>query len=128
MGRKANQAMIGAFVVGAVLLAVAGAVLLSGNRFFRHTQTVVAYFDGSLKGLDIGAPVTLNGVNIGSVTDVKVVIDPQNASIRTPVFFKIDTGRLRDGNGARVKGKTTYRHWLSSSSEASAPGSSSRAS
>ena len=102
MGRKASQAMIGAFIVGAVVLAVAGVVFLSGDRWFRHTETVVAYFDGSLEGLDVGAPVTFNGIKIGSVTDLRVVIDPTEASMRTPVFFKIDTGRLRDGDGAKL--------------------------
>ncbi len=102
MARKANQAIIGAFVLGAVLLAVAGVVVLGGGRFFHHTQTLVAYFDGSLEGLDIGAPVTFNGVKIGSVTDVRVVIDPRDASIRTPVFFKIDARRLHDGGGGRI--------------------------
>ena len=105
MGRKANQALVGGFVLGAVLLAVAGIVLLSGDRFFHHTQTVVAYFDRSLEGLDVGAPVTFNGVRIGSVTEVKVVIDSDDVSIRTPVFFTIDSARLRDGNGARVNGR-----------------------
>ena len=42
MAQKANQAIIGAFVLGAVLLAVAGVVVLGGGRFFRHTQTKAA--------------------------------------------------------------------------------------
>jgi paraquat-inducible protein B len=105
MSRKANPAIIGAFVLGAVLLAVAGVVVLTGDPFFRRTQTFVAYFVGSLEGLDVGAPVTFNGVRIGSVTDVRVVIDPRDGSIRTPVFFKVDRARLRDGNGAKVTGK-----------------------
>jgi len=109
VGRKANQAIIGAFVLGAVLLAVAGVVVLSGNRFFRDTQTVVAYFDGSLEGLDLGAPVTFNGVKIGSVTDLKVVIDPRDESIRTPVFFKIDAHRLHDAGGGRITLKRDSR-------------------
>ena len=105
MGQRANQAIIGVFVLGAVLLAVAGVVLLTGDRFFRHTtQSFVAYFEGSLGGLDVGAPVTFNGVRIGSVTDLKVVLDPQDASIRTPVFFTIDAARLRDGSGTKLTG------------------------
>ena len=102
MARKANQALIGAFVLGAVLLAVAGVVVLGGGKFFRQTRTGVAYFDGSLAGLEIGAPVTFNGVKIGSVTDVRVVIDPHDASIRTPVFYEIDAGRLHDADGGTI--------------------------
>jgi phospholipid/cholesterol/gamma-HCH transport system substrate-binding protein len=109
VGRKANQAVIGAFVLGAVLLAVAGVVVLSGDRLFRDTQTVVAYFDGSLEGLDIGAPVTFNGVKIGSVTDLKVVIDPSDESIHTPVFFKIDAHHLHDTGGRKITLKRESR-------------------
>jgi len=101
--------MIGAFVLGAVLLGVAGVVVLSGDRLFRDTQTVVAYFDGSLEGLDIGAPVTFNGVKIGSVTDLKVVIDPRDESIRTPVFFRIDAHHLHDAGGGRITFKQESR-------------------
>ncbi len=111
MGRKANQAVIGAFVLGAVLLAVAGVVVLSGDRFFRDSQMVVAYFDGSLEGLDIGAPVTFNGVKIGSVTDLRVVIDPRDESIHTPVFFKIDARHLHDAGGGRITLKRESRRF-----------------
>src|SRR5438874_13147894 len=103
VGRKANQAIIGAFVLGAVLVAVAGVVVLGSDRFFRHATTFVAYFDGSLEGLDIGAPVTFNGVRIGSVTNVKVVIEADGASIRTPVFFDIDGRRLHDVAGGTIR-------------------------
>src|SRR5262249_59035199 len=103
MGRRTNQAIIGAFVLGALLLGVAGIVVLSGGRFFRHSLTLVAYFDGSLEGLDVGAPVTFNGVRIGSVTKLKVVVGPSEAFIRTPVFFRIDTDRLRDSNGGKIE-------------------------
>jgi len=62
VARKANQALIGAFVLGAVLLAVAGVFVLSGDRFFvAPRKTHVAFFEGSLEGLDIGSPVTFNG-------------------------------------------------------------------
>ena len=103
MARKANQALVGAFVLGALLLAVAGVVVLGGGHFLRRAETVVAYFDGSLKGLDIGSPVTFNGVKIGSVVDIGVVIDPRDGSIRTPVVFSIDLRHLHLAGGGRIK-------------------------
>ena len=48
--------------------------------------------------------MTFNGVRIGSVTDLGVVIDPHDASIRTPVVFTIDAARLRGGNGTKLAG------------------------
>ena len=44
MARKSNPALIGAFVVGALVLAVAALVVFGGGKFFHDTQTLVAYF------------------------------------------------------------------------------------
>ena len=48
--------------------------------------------------------MTFNGVRIGSVTDLGVVIDPHDASIRTPVVFTIDVARLRGVDGTKFGG------------------------
>jgi paraquat-inducible protein B len=93
MARRSNPALLGAFVLGAVILAVAGLVIFGGGRFFRTTQTWVAYFDESVKGLVVGAPVTIRGVKVGSVTAIKVVLDPKSVSVRTPVYFELDPSR-----------------------------------
>ena len=101
MARRANPALIGGFVVGAVALAVVGLVLFGGGMFFRQTKALVAYFEGSVKGVSIGAPVTFQGVKVGAVTDVKVVIDPKTMTITTPVFFEIDAARLTEASGGK---------------------------
>jgi len=100
MPRRANPALIGGFVIGAVALAVAGLVVFGGGRFFRQTKALVAYFEGSVKGVSIGAPVTFQGAKVGTVTDVRVVIDPATLKITTPVFFEIDASRLTEASGA----------------------------
>jgi paraquat-inducible protein B len=102
MAKRANPALIGAFVVGALTLAVVGVVVFGGGRFFRVTKPVVAYFEGSVKGVSIGAPVTFQGVKIGSVTDVRVVIDAKDLKISTPVFFEIDASRLTEVSGQKI--------------------------
>jgi phospholipid/cholesterol/gamma-HCH transport system substrate-binding protein len=121
MARRANPAMIGAFVLGAVVLGVAALVVFGGGKFMKKTQPLVAYFDGSLKGMAIGAPVTFNGVKIGSVTDFKVIIDTKSvaaarrvddyiddhyiertSTITTPVYFEIDADRLYSTTGKKI--------------------------
>ena len=102
MAKRANPTLIGGFVVGAVLLAVAGLIVLGGGRFFRVTKPMVAYFEGSVKGLSIGAPVTFQGVRVGTVTDVRAVIDTNDLRITTPVFFEIDASHLTEANGTRL--------------------------
>ncbi len=94
MSRKANPAVIGAFVLGAVAIAVGGLFFFGGGKFFRTTETYVAFFDGSLKGLEVGAPVTFRGVRIGSVKDISVVYDVDTSELSIPVIFDIDLDRL----------------------------------
>lgn len=94
MSRKANPAVVGGFVLGAIAIAVGGLFFFGGGKFFRTTSTYVAYFDGSLKGLEIGAPVTFRGVRIGTVKDISVVYDVDNSELTIPVIFEVDLDRL----------------------------------
>lgn len=70
MRRSANKTLIGAFVVGGLALFVAAFVLLGAGSFSGVKPTAVAYFDDSVSGLDIGAPVKFRGVSIGKVSQV----------------------------------------------------------
>jgi paraquat-inducible protein B len=94
MSRKANPAVVGGFVLGAIVLAVAGVFFFGGGKFFKTTETYVSYFEGSLKGLEVGAPVTFRGVRVGSVQDIKVVYQLKNNNLKIPVIFEIDLDRL----------------------------------
>ena len=90
MSKKANPTVIGLFVVGAVALVVAGILIFGGGQFFGQKLYYVLYFEDSLKGLNKGAPVMFRGTKVGSVTDIKVVIDGQDESIRVPVYMELD--------------------------------------
>lgn len=103
MARRANPALIGGFVVGAIVLAVIALVLLGGGRFMTQKKPLVAYFEGSVKGVTIGAPVTFRGAKIGAVTDVQVIVDTKKDTIVTPVFFDLDASRLHDISGSKYR-------------------------
>jgi paraquat-inducible protein B len=103
MARRASPAVIGGFVLGAVVLAVAGLAILGGGKFFRPTQRWVAYFDESIRGLAIGAPVTFRGVKVGSVSDITVVVDREARVVRIPVIFEIEADRLTESGGGQVQ-------------------------
>jgi paraquat-inducible protein B len=96
MAKKANPKVIGAFVVGAVVLATIGVVVFGSGKFFARKHLWVLYFPGSVKGLTVGAPVTLKGVQIGTVTDIKVVIDRETLSFQTPVYVETFPDRVKD--------------------------------
>ncbi len=102
MGRKTNPALLGAFVVGAVALAVAGLVVFGGGRFFQPTQVWRANFDESVRGLNVGSAVTFRGVRVGTVREVRVLIDPRAGRLQTPVIFAIDARRLATADGQRL--------------------------
>ena len=72
MNKKISPAMIGAFVLGAVALIVIAILVFGSGRLFRQTRAFVLYFDNSVNGLRIGAPVKLKGVEIGSVKDIRL--------------------------------------------------------
>jgi paraquat-inducible protein B len=110
MVSRANPAVIGGFVLGAIVLAVAGLVFVGGGRFFQDRQFWEAYFDESIKGLAIGAPVTFRGVRVGSVIDVRVVVNKDVAPtqvhtnlLRTPVSFEISSNRIADVAGKEIR-------------------------
>lgn len=94
MSTKANPAVVGAFVLGAVALAIGGLFFFGGGKFFRTTETFVAFFQGSLKGLEIGAPVTFRGVRLGTVTGIDIVYDTDANELSIPVIFELELNRL----------------------------------
>ena len=95
MSKPANKTLIGAFVVGAVALTVAAIVLFGSGRFFKDVDGWVAFFPGSVRGLNVGSPVVFRGVQVGQVTDIIVNFDPSELSVNIPVVFETDSDRFR---------------------------------
>jgi paraquat-inducible protein B len=77
-------------------------------------QTFVMYFQGSLRGLSVGAPVDLRGINIGEVKRLSVEYDRVAGELSFPVEVDIfpqrirgrtrAPGRTRDDNSADIGG------------------------
>jgi len=109
MSKPANKTMIGAFVVGAVVLAVTAVVLFGSGKFFRKTEPWLTFFQGSVKGLNVGSPVVFRGVQIGQVTDIIVGFDPTQLEVLIPVFFEIDPEKFKD-IGRRVETSDADMH------------------
>lgn len=94
MSKPANKTLIGIFVLGAIALLVIAVVVLGSGKFFRKTFKAVCFFEGSVGGLDVGAPVVFNGVRIGSVTDVVLRYDTRDLTTTIPVYIKIDPQQM----------------------------------
>lgn len=95
MSRQANPVSIGAFVVGAVILAITAIMLLAGDKWFRQdTSRFVMYFHGSVNGLNVGSPVMFRGVNIGTVVDIQLVVGRTETDVDIPVIIEVDNTRF----------------------------------
>jgi len=58
-------------------------------------QSFVMYFQGSLRGLSVGAPVELRGIDIGEVKRLSVEYDRVAGEVRFPVEVDIFPQRIR---------------------------------
>jgi paraquat-inducible protein B len=89
MSKKSNPVMIGGFVVGAVVLLAAGVALFGGSELFAKRYNYVAYFEEQTKGLRVGSNVVLNGVRIGYVSEIALLIDETRFETMTRVTLEI---------------------------------------
>jgi len=63
---------------------------LSSTRKFEY----VTYFEGSVRGLSVGAPVEYKGVQIGRVSDIKLLYDEATENVVVPVLIEFQPDRL----------------------------------
>ncbi|MEZ5503185.1 MAG: MlaD family protein [Halioglobus sp.] len=94
MDEQKHIVAIGAFVIGASIIAIATLIFLLGSGFGQR-ETVVMVFDGSVKGLNVGAPMTLRGVKVGEVTNIELILDTDSASVMLMVEAALDPSNIR---------------------------------
>ncbi|MBF0369075.1 MAG: MCE family protein [Magnetococcales bacterium] len=86
-------------------------VIQDGHRFPLYTDqesiheqgytrkvSFVLFFNGSVRGLSIGAPVEFKGIKIGLVTDINLEYDIGKSTFRVPVLVQIEPERVREIN------------------------------
>jgi len=89
MSKKTSPTVIGAFVVGAVVLLAIGVAVFGGAELLAQKQSYVAYFTGNTKGLRVGSNVAMNGVQIGQVSKMALIIDQDDWESKTEVTIEI---------------------------------------
>jgi paraquat-inducible protein B len=94
MNKKISPTLIGAFVVGALALLVVAVIAFGSGRLFRKASDFVLYFDNSVNGLRVGAPVKFKGVEVGSVKDIRLQLDKGAEVNKIPVIIEIDLKKL----------------------------------
>ncbi len=109
MTAKLYKTMVGAFVVGGIALFTVALVLLGGGKLFSNAVEYVLYFDGSVSGLSIGAPVVFRGVPMGSVTQISLVANSRDSNVTIPVTIRIDEKVLSAQTGKLFRKKPSRK-------------------
>jgi paraquat-inducible protein B len=81
-------------MLGAIALLVTAVVMVTGGGLFAQRERALAYFEGSVYGLQIGAPVVFRGVRLGSVVGIGVVYQGRPGQYAIPVELEIERDRI----------------------------------
>ena len=103
MSKPVNPYTIGAFLVGSLVLIISAILIFGGGQLLKNKSQYVIYFDSALNGLNIGAPVKLQGVQIGTVKEISIELDKNATRITKPVVIEIDSEMVLDSGGHPFK-------------------------
>lgn len=89
MHKEPNKKKVGLFVLIG-LIAFFGIVLnfVWDKLFPNNDNLIVMYFDESVKGLSVGSPVVFKGVEIGKVTHIDLLGNPETLTFNIPVYVR----------------------------------------
>ena len=89
MSKEVNKVAIGGFVIGGIGLAILAILVFGSGKFFQKKSMHVLFFEGSVKGLNVGSPVKFRGVDIGLVKNIQLSINPDDLEFFVPVYVEI---------------------------------------
>jgi phospholipid/cholesterol/gamma-HCH transport system substrate-binding protein/paraquat-inducible protein B len=116
MSDEARYARVGAFVFGGIALAVVGALLIGGGALVRRPLIIETVFRESVQGLEVGSPVKLRGVRLGTVSSIGFVGDsyvlddtPDAGKQSNSVLVRMEIESRFDGLSSRVAQEKSVR-------------------
>jgi phospholipid/cholesterol/gamma-HCH transport system substrate-binding protein len=100
------EVKVGLFVVGAVVLAGIGVLLLGKTKHVFETRVQLHATFSDVAGLAQGAPVRLSGVNVGTVSQIMFVRAEPRPQIRVDLeVSRASLGLVRADSVARIAGQ-----------------------
>lgn len=102
MKTKVSPSIVGAFVIGAMVLAVFALFSFGGVNFFSKPQRFVVFFDESVHGLDQGSQVKLRGVRVGRVVDLNIRYDARRNHSEIAVVCEFSKNIVNDERGEPI--------------------------
>ena len=65
------------------------------SPIYKEKRPLLMYFSGSVRGLSVGAPLDMRGIQVGEVTHIELQADPLDFSFRIPVKADYEPGRVK---------------------------------
>ncbi len=103
MSKRANPTMIGLFMMGVLVLGTIGLIAFASDTLLRDRTIFISSFRESVNGLSVGAAVKCQGVPVGEVTDLQLLIDLDEETFQVPVSYEIDLDRLNSVIGSGLE-------------------------
>lgn len=103
MSQPVSPMAIGSFLLGGIVLLISALLVFGGGQFFKTKLYWVVYFDSSLNGLNVGAPVKVQGVQVGMVKEIVLQMDMKKAHLTKPVVLEIEPGAMINPQGLPVQ-------------------------
>jgi paraquat-inducible protein B len=89
---QVHATRIGLFAIGALVIFVAAVASIFGARVFADSERALMPFEGSVAGLQVGAPVLFRGVRLGTVQ--RVELRREGRHVYAPVSARLDREAL----------------------------------
>ncbi len=110
MAKQASKTVIGVFVVGSIAMLIAAVIIFGSGDLFQKRVKFVMFFEDSVKGLAVGAPVIWRGVQVGSVSSIVLQANTKKLTIDVPVVIEFDPDRIEiEGKRSRNPGAELTR-------------------
>src|SRR6056300_507793 len=96
MSKQVSPTLIGSFFLAALGLVIIAIMMFGGGNYFEKHHRFVLYFhsENNLNGLNVGAPVKLEGVQIGEVKEVALLLDENTLEVVKPVVIELDYSNI----------------------------------
>lgn len=90
MNKKRYSIFAGLFVIAMILMALGLAMFVGQGSYSSHSkERYELIYDSSVMGLNVGAPVTLRGVKIGEVTEIRTQLYVDKEELLNTVIIDI---------------------------------------
>ncbi len=99
MSLEKRKASVGAFILCAIGLLVIGILTLGGSKYFSNETEYQLYFSNSVTGLNVGAPVLVRGVPMGTVTHIGLLGLDSKDNMITLVSFRFNSNAFVEDDG-----------------------------